>query len=81
MSIYKLTPDIAYDHEQGAFMFYGELFGGLRMVPQHFVSRFEPGEDFFDVVCDTKYHKETLRVPCGNPAGICEQLEVILEEF
>lgn len=78
MSIYKLDPLVAYDHDQGAFMFYGE---DLRMIPSHYVSRFEAGDDHIAVVCETKYLKETIRFECDNPVSLCEKLTSILEDF
>lgn len=81
MSVYKVTPTIAYDHDQGAFMFYGDQFDGLKMLPTHYVSSIEPGDDHFVVVCNTKHHTETIRIECADPFSICEKLNTILEEF
>ncbi|MNK39742.1 hypothetical protein D3C87_583620 [compost metagenome] len=78
MSIYKIDPLVAYDHDQGAFMFYGD---GLRMIPSHYVSRFEVGENELVVVCDTKYLKETIHFECNDPVSLCEKLTVLLEDF
>lgn len=78
-TVFRVCDTIVYDQDQGAFMFY--LPEGLRMIPQHFVSGIETGEDFIDVVCKTKHSNETVRIECNDPVGISEKLTIILEDF
>ncbi len=79
MEVYRITDTIGYDHEQGLFMFYTSE--GFRMLPQHFVSRIDTGDNYIDVVCDTKHHTETVRMECDDASSVAEKLTLILEEF
>jgi len=79
MSIYRVTNEIGYDHEQGMFMLYTDE--GFRMLPQHYVSLVETGEDCVVLVCNTKYLEERISVPCVESAVVAEKLSVLLEEF
>ncbi len=79
MSIYKLNATVAYDQGQGVFMFY--LDDGLKMLPQHFVSRIEAGESKVEIHCEGKHHKEAFEFPADNADELAEQLNLILEEF
>ena len=77
--IYKVNNNIAFDHAQGAFMFYIE--GGVKMIPLHFISRFELGEDNVVVVCETKYLKERISVESSQPDADLEKLQILMESF
>lgn len=79
MSIYRVSTNIAYDHEQGMFMFF--IDGDLKKLPSHFITRFESGEDNVIVVCETKYHKERMAVASDSPVSDTEKLTILLEDF
>lgn len=79
MSIYTLNENIAFDHDQGAYMIYEN--GNLRMLPAHFVSRVELSENHVVIVCETKFHKERIRIEANEPVSLFEKLQVLMENF
>jgi hypothetical protein len=55
--------------------------GNLRLLPAHFVSRVELCEDNVVIVCETKFHKERIRIETDEPISLFEKLQVLVEDF
>lgn len=81
MDIFRISSFIAYDHTQGAFMFYNETTSSMRMIPCQYVSHVESLEKSIQVVCDTKHLKETFEVKTRSPEVDVEKITFLLEQF
>jgi len=81
MDVFRISSFIAYDHTQGAFMFFEETSSSMRMVPCQYVSRVEPAEGAIRVICETKHLKDDFEVKCKNPEDCVEKIEYLLENF
>lgn len=81
MSIYRISTFIAYDHEQGAFMFYDEATAHMKMLPAQYISEVEAGMRVVKIICNTKHHVETFDVKSKDPESDVEKIKYLLDEF
>lgn len=79
--MYTVSQFIKYDHEQGAFMFYGDFPQGFKILPQHFIDTVIANESSIEIICDNKRHRETFSVESFNPDADVEKILWIKEEF
>lgn len=80
MDLYRFSPFIAYEHEQGMFIF-DLLGGGQKEIPIHFISEVKVEENSVRIICDTKYRKDTFLVESENTEHDVEELLWLLDEF
>lgn len=79
MDLIRVNPFLVYDHEQGLFMIYDET-NHVRLLPKHFVSQVEIDQNDILLICNSKYHQETIRVSSDNTNVDFEQIDYILNE-
>jgi len=80
MELYRFSPFMAYDHEQGMFVF-DIIEGGSKQLPQHFITEVKAEDNAVRIICDTKYRKETFLVESKDPEHDVEELLWLLDEF